>query len=152
MRPRGGSHWEIRVIAAIASIAIVGAAIAGCGGDGTSEPAGSGPSKGTYVNGSSPEEYCSVLESAKPSLSADIDADDEAVLAAIHTIKDIEPLAPEETRADWSQMRLLMQAVAEANGSDTVGTMSRAEAGEAYAELSGRLSESVAEICGFPLS
>lgn len=152
MRPRGGPHRGSRFIAVLVAIGIATAGIAGCGGGGAAKSAGSGPSKGTYVNSSSPEEFCSVLERAKASLSMDVDAGDDAMLAAIHTINDVEPLAPVETKADWSGMRLVMQAVVDANGSDTVGTMSRAEAAEMHAELSGRISDSVADICGFPLS
>lgn len=136
----------------MAAITIAAAGTAGCSGGDVAKSAGSGPSKGTYINGSSPEEYCSVLESAKASLDAGIDADDEEVLAAIHTINDIEPLAPEETKVDWSGMRLIMRAAVDANGSDRIGAMSRDEAGEVFAELSGRVSDSVSEICGFPLS
>jgi hypothetical protein len=136
----------------VAAIGLAAGGVTGCGGDDVAKSAVAGPSKGTFVNGSSPEEYCSVLESAKASLGTDIEAGDDAVLAAIHTINDIEPLAPVEAQEDWSGMQLIMQAVVDADGSDNIGTMSRAEAGDVYDELSGQLSESVAEICGFPLS
>jgi len=154
MRPRPGWHEgsPFRYGMAITAIGLIATAASGCGGDGATKSAGSGPDKGIYVNSSSQDEFCSVLESLKTNLSAGIDADHEAVLAAIHTIKDIEPLAPEETKADWSGMQMIMQAVVDANGADTVGSVSRAEAGQLYADLSGRMSESVTEICGFALS
>lgn len=153
MRPRPGWHegGPLRYGMAIMAIGLA-SAVSGCGGDGATKSAGSGPDKGIYVNGSSQDEFCSVLESLKANLSTDINAANDAVLRAIYTIKDIEPLAPEETKADWSGMRMVMQAAVDANGADTVGAMSRDEAGALYADLSNRMSESVTEICGFPLS
>lgn len=152
MRPRPGWYGGSR-IRFISAVAAVGLTLTGCGGDGVPKSAQGGPSKGTYVNGSSPEEFCSVLEGVRANFSADIvHAGDDAMLTAINTINDIEPLAPEEAKADLSGLRLIMRAVVDANGSDTVATMDRTEAGEIYTELSDRVSASVAEICGFPLT
>lgn len=154
MRPQPGTIGgnRFRFIAAVVAIGFTAGGVAGCGDDGSAKSAAGGSGKGTYINGSSQEEFCSVLEDLKAGLDADIHADDEDVLTAIHTINDIEPLAPVETTADWSDLRLVMRAVVEANGSDKVGSISRAEAGAVYAELAGRVSDSVADICGFPLS
>jgi hypothetical protein len=143
MRPR-------RIMeAAVLATTMVG--LAACGGDATK--AAGEVTAGTYVNGSNQAEYCGLVANADAQLVPDLaDADPESVLPAINTVGDIETLAPEESKGDWASMRAILQVVVDVNG-DTSGDAGDTleAAGAAFEEVSTRVADDLAELCGVTL-
>jgi hypothetical protein len=125
------------------------AGLVACGGDVSKAAVESR----TYSDRSTQEQYCDLVAAASMQLDHDLaSADPEAVMPSLLAAGDIATLAPEESKADWATMELLMQVVVD--GTNLYGTadLTLDDADQAFDEVSARVAEDVEAVCGLSLA